>query len=370
MVRSIAAPVVSNQVIAGQVFGERDWLMARLNYDNSPNVFTAMRGAHVTPLHVTSVDGFDAWIYTCMLNVDWDGAPTAYGLDRPDIPDQTGLDPWESAKHGGKLDHARRGDNWSLEWVGLLSVTRDEAIRILRQNGLIPQPVGKGPDTLSAESEAILKRFWDNRTKVTTEDKQTHSLEDQPGNGKFPIVQIPEMSTTIKKGYYVSTTAAPADAGKNVWDPHRYLDSSEVPYSVVPALDGVSMGDFGLVIRNAKGNSTPYTCGDSSGAAKGSTKLGECSGAVYIAMGYENEGDFSFIVFPNSRTGRSLKDKAAAVHAVSDRLRKLSSEDADDLANHCASDPASRFQVRAALTRWGAPAGPASIPASRIPVTA
>jgi hypothetical protein len=29
-------------------------------------------------------------------------------------------------------------------------------------------------------------------------------------------------------------------------------------------------------------------------------KLGECSGAIYLAMGKENEGDFSFIVFLQS----------------------------------------------------------------------
>lgn len=158
----------------------------------------------------------------------------------------------------------------------------------------------------------------------------------------------------IKKGYYVSTTGW-KDVSKEGWDPHRYLDASAIPYSVVPALSGVSMGDYGLVIRNKTGASTPYACGDSSGAKHGSHRLGECSGAVYIAMGLENEGDFSFIVFPNSRSGAALTATGAAAHAVRTQLNKLSADDADDLANHLASDPMARFYIRTAMTKWGAP---------------
>jgi len=38
---------------------------------------------------VTGAGGFSAFVYTCMLNVDWDGAPDCYGLDRPGFPEQT-----------------------------------------------------------------------------------------------------------------------------------------------------------------------------------------------------------------------------------------------------------------------------------------
>jgi hypothetical protein len=167
-------------------------------------------------------------------------------------------------------------------------------------------------------------------------------------------VQIAEMPTTMREGYYVSTTSW-REPGKNLWDPHAYLDASAVPYSVVPALKGVRLGDYGLVVRHKTGASTPYVCGDSSGADKGSTRLGECSGAVYIAMGLENEGDFSFIVFPGSDSKSSLSDTRAAINAVNGQLSKLTADDADDLANHLASDSMSRFQVRSAMTKWGAP---------------
>ncbi len=114
------------------------------------------------------------------------------------------------------------------------------------------------------------------------------------------------------------------------------------------------MGDFGLVIRNQTGASTPYVCGDSSGAKHGSHKLGECSGAVYIALGLD-EGDFSFIVFPRSGSGSSLTDTHAAELAVRAQLSKLSADDADDLANHLSSGYMARFYFRSAMTKCGAP---------------
>jgi hypothetical protein len=134
-------------------------------------------------------------------------------------------------------------------------------------------------------------------------------------------VQIAEMPTTKKTGHYVSTTGW-HDEDKELWDPNRYLDASAIPYSVVPALAGVGMGDYGLVIRNATGASIPYVCGDSSGAKRGSHRLGECSGAVYLALGRENEGDFSFIVFAGSRNGRPLNNPKAAETPVRTRLGK------------------------------------------------
>jgi len=324
--------------------------MASLKFGGPLGGFTDRRKNSVTVRSVTGPSSFSAFVYKCVLNVDWDGAPNAYGLDRPAVAGQTGLDPWESRKHRGGLGNARTGADWSQEWCAVYNVTKGEAIRILRLYGLIPPKPAKGADVLSPASQAILKKFWDNRTTTP----YGHSLENLAGDGKFPIVQIAEMPTTMKAGYYVSTTGW-HDTTKEGWDPHRYLDASTIPYSVVPALHGVSMGDYGLVIRNKTGASTPYACGDSSGAKHGSHKLGECSGAVFIAMGLENEGDFSFIVFPQSGSGGSLTDTGAAENAVRTQLAKLSADDADDLANHLAADPVGRFHIRSALTKWGAP---------------
>jgi hypothetical protein len=306
------------------------------------------RKKSVTVRSVTGPNGFSAFIYNCVLNVDWDGAPDCYGLDRPGFPDQTGLDPWESPKHRGSLKNARREADWSQDWVAVHNVTRAEAIWILRKYGLIPAKPAKGPDVLSQASQALLEKFWDNRAHTVY-----GSLENQRGDGRFPIVQITEMPTTLKKGYYVSTTGF-RDRSKEIWDPNSYIDAARIPYSVLPALNNVSMGDYGLVIRNKTGASTPYVCGDSSGAKHGSHKLGECSGAVYLAMGKENEGDFSFVLFPQSGTGK-VGDTVAAESAVRARLGKLPSNDADDLAKHLASASVDRFHVRSALTKRGAP---------------
>jgi hypothetical protein len=307
------------------------------------------RKKSVTVRSASGTGGFSSFIYNCVLNVDWDGAPDCYGLDRPGVSDQTGLDPWESRKHHGSLANARRSADWSKDWVAVYNVTKAEAIRILRIYGLIPPKPPKGPDVLSADSRALLEKFWDNRAHTVF-----GTLENQPGDGHFPIVQIAEMPTTIKKGYYVSTTGL-RDKSKEAWDPNSYLDASTIPYSVLPALTHVGMGDYGLIIRNKTGASTPYVCADSSGAKHGSHKLGECSGAIYLAMGKENEGDFSFIVFPQSGTGKTT-DTVAAERAIRTQLGKLSDADADDLASHLASGATDRFHVRSALTQWGAPA--------------
>jgi hypothetical protein len=324
--------------------------MASLKFGHPLSGFTDRSKKSITVRSVTGPNSFSAFVYKCVLNVDWDGAPNAYGLDRHGVPGQTGLDPWESPPHHGSLANARKGADWSQHWSAVYNVTKDEAIRILRQCNLIPPKPAKGADVLSPASHEILKKFWDNRTTTA----YGHSLENLAGDGKFPIVQIAEMPTTIKAGYYVSTTGW-HDTSKDGWDPHRYLDAGAVPYSVVPALHAVSMGDYGLVIRNKTGASTPYVCGDSSGAAHGSHRLGECSGAVYVAMGLENEGDFSFIVFPRSGSASSLADTHAAAVAVKAQLSKLSADDADDLANHLSSDYMARFYIRSAMTKCGAP---------------
>src|ERR1700756_4857105 len=87
---------------------------------------------------VTGPSSFSAFIYKCVLNVDWDGAPDCYGLDRPGFPEQTGLTPLESPKRYGSLTDARREGDWSKDWVGIYNVTRAEALRILRKYSLIP----------------------------------------------------------------------------------------------------------------------------------------------------------------------------------------------------------------------------------------
>jgi hypothetical protein len=60
-------------------------------------------------------------------------------------------------------------------------------------------------------------------------------------------------------------------------------------------------------------------------------------------------------VFPQSGSGSSLTDTRTAAYAVRAQLSKLSADDADDLANHLTSDSMARFNIRSAMTNWGAP---------------
>src|SRR6185369_9850440 len=109
--------------------------MAKLKFGSPLGGFTDRSKKSLTVRSVTG-DDFSAFVYKCVLNVDWDGAPNAYGLDRHGVAGQTGLDPWESRKHGGGLGNARTGADWSQHWCAVYNVTRSEAIRILRQYGL------------------------------------------------------------------------------------------------------------------------------------------------------------------------------------------------------------------------------------------
>jgi hypothetical protein len=78
-------------------------------------------GRSTPHISVTPVTGpfFSALLYRCKLNVDWDGAPTAYGKDRPDtashqFPLQKNLKPWERPANNGSLQDARADSDGHL----------------------------------------------------------------------------------------------------------------------------------------------------------------------------------------------------------------------------------------------------------------
>jgi hypothetical protein len=59
--------------------------VAQLSFGKRLSGFTNARKHSVTVQAVTGPTDFSAFVYKCMLNVDWDGAPDAYGLDRPRV---------------------------------------------------------------------------------------------------------------------------------------------------------------------------------------------------------------------------------------------------------------------------------------------
>src|SRR5262249_45364995 len=175
-----------------------------------------------------------------------------------------------------------------------------------------------------ARQEEVLDQFLDTRT-----DTHFGTLEDEPGNKKFPIVQLPELNQP-QKGYYVSISNAHTDEkNHNLWDQNRYLDAGEIPYTVVPRLPRARKGDFGLVIRNRTGEHTSFLLGDSANKL-GSTQLGECSAFIYMTLGEGkyNDENYRFILFPGSGSGAADKDAVDRMDkVVTNQLAKLTDGD-------------------------------------------
>ena len=114
-------------------------------------------------------------------------------------------------------------------------------------------------------------------------------------------------------GYYVSTTAL-SDRNKGNSDPHRYVDSSVMPYIAVPPSlhkEGVHLGDVAMVVyKNAQ-------CGAIVADIGPEGHYGEGSIALAVALGMNASpkhggvvDGVSFVVFPNSQRGwpRTVED--------------------------------------------------------------
>lgn len=311
----------------------------------------ARPAAPVTP--VTGPQNFSALIYRCRLNVDWDGAPKAYGLNRADerkgvagatreqlFPLQKNLAPFENPGDNGSLEDARAdGDR---HWVGVFSRTVQEAQALLRDHH--PYYSRLKPD----EQTYLFSQFLDTRLV-----SPAGSLKDV--NGRFPVVQMAEMGG-VATGYYVSQCQSFTGATNDDWDQHKYVDASAVPYAALPGLPRAALGDFGLVIRPATGRAIPFFFGDT-GAGN---HVGECSGAVKLALAPERNGednDFTFVVFPRSGNGQANGlDQRAAAAGVTAQLTKIRNT-GDALANVIAQQNAERANVRLALRNFGGPDG-------------
>ena len=323
----------------------------KLVFGGSLGGFTARsHSLRIPPTRVSGPSGFSAFIYQCWLNVDWDGAHKCYGLNRPDtstkkFPLQKNLQPWERWDfHHGSLNNARVGGKSANSWSSIVVKTRAEALDLLDKSYL-----GWGGLNVASRQD-VFNQFWDNRTQTPF-----GSLEDA-GNGRFPIVQLPGMGQPAP-GYYVSTSHAfvGSYSSSREWDQNQYWDAGLVPYGVVPKLPGVRKGDFGLVIRNKTGDSTPFFFGDTARVG-GSTNLGESSGFVYLALGESEDEAYSFIVFPGSGSGSADGSALGKMDTVvRSQLSKIA-KTGNPLAQRLAAprDP-QLLNVRRALFEWGGP---------------
>jgi hypothetical protein len=248
----------------------------------------ADRYARIPVFHVSNGLGFSAFVYMCRLNLDFDGAPDAYGLDNPNNAKQQNLNPLERL-HGQK--------------VGLGNAAGDPGDGTKGWKNFLSKPPGSNRKFYWAGIRSA-KRGENIAATMTLDDRdeleaglQDHAKDGKPkvvpkGQGWFPLVQK-------DTGYYISTTSMVADASAS--DSHRYLDSSVVPYAVWAnnwARLGLRQGDFGLAIENVTGANMPYVYGDSGTV----DKVGECSEKLNYALG-KGAGYVTFIAFPGSGAG-------------------------------------------------------------------
>jgi hypothetical protein len=262
-------------------------------------------------IQVTKVSGgpqnFKAFAYRCRLIEDNDGAPTCYGWDNPGgqvsppwpkgTNPQTGLTPLERA-HGQAIGLANASSDANLwrapfYWAGLFAATpafaRANGLRIDMRDGLastLPEP---------APSDGL--------------------------TGKRPVVK--------DTGYYVSTTAQPANPGANLWDQGRYYNAATVPYAVWAnqwawANTGVGLGDVGLAINNSTGAASEFAYLDSgTNYQVGESSRNLCRTLVPTADDVIMVRDvdyISFLAFPGSQGGAG----------VGDQLDKLAAADNGD----------------------------------------
>lgn len=128
--------------------------------------------------------------------------------------------------------------------------------------------------------------------------------ETGKSNGK-PVIQGPP---DPNPGYYISTTAL-EDNTKTVTDPHRYVNSNDIPFIVLPGghFGGAKLGDFSVVV-NRKNDKMAYAIFADIGPKN---KIGEGSIALAKALDINSspkkggfKGEVVYVVFPGSGNGK------------------------------------------------------------------
>lgn len=275
-----------------------------------------------------------ALIYMTHMNVDFDGAPNAYG-------------PQELSPLDSLADAGRYGENG---YYGLIAVGTKEI-----------EP-GDPKHRLVKDVHNL---------KLDLRYPDTH--------GKCPVVQ----KDGPYAGYFVSTTAKRNPTGSTSrYEQSHYRDSSTVPFCALSyglTTKGVGDQDLGIALRydSFRTTSFPFMAGE--GHKKGSKHayaVGECSYKVFLDFGgvpktasqryARNEFPSMFIVFPGSRTSKlqkiSLAENAEdfavflAIQAQTDRAVKGRSglpEFRRYVAGGRKAKPANYESVASALQQYG-----------------
>jgi hypothetical protein len=254
------------------------------------------------PLSVFRASGgsFAAFVYTCVLNLDKDGAATAYGLDNP-----------ANGKHLQPLEYYTRGKHlttYQRQRIGLGNACGDPGDGSKGHKNFNAHSRNfywAGIKALSREEARAQKKLIDDRPDVEAGRKERGAALKSAGEGYFPVIN-PDT------GYYISTTGLAADGSASAYDSKHYLDSSVVPYAVLAgAWNHVNvggkilrLGDFGLAIENSTGAKLGFVYGDTGTP----NKVGECSQKIHDTLGH-GKGLVTFIAFPGSGSGRMITSK-------------------------------------------------------------
>jgi len=240
---------------------------------------------NVEVLKMTGPRGIHGLLYTCHINIDYDGASTAYGP-----PEKVALD------HVVNAGYPR----W---YYGLLALHPQARLFDMDNKSYETFRIG-------TKGELATKHF-----------KVTLDLRFPDSKGRCPVFG--------ENGYYVS--ASPHRHGKfeDFFKQSSYTDAATVPFG---ALSGnlekdakVSLGDCGVAIRYNMDRNCPFYFSD-----RGSTtgpkvnRVGECSYALFLALGGEKKVPYKtpdnnwavcFTVFPGSATGGGKPSMDRAIRA-------------------------------------------------------
>ena len=122
-----------------------------------------------------------------------------------------------------------------------------------------------------------------------------------------PIIQG---ATDPAPGFYISATSL-QDKTKGVRDPRRYVDSTAIPYIVLPGAvlrkTGTKLGDFAAVVNNKNDKLSFAIFADGGPTGKlgeGSINLADVLGIPSSPRRGGASGDVIYIVFPGSGNGK------------------------------------------------------------------
>jgi hypothetical protein len=201
---------------------------------------------------------------------DFDGAPNAYGRDRPGSTLQQGLHPKDHL--GNATTPCANFPNGKYGWCGVIAATKAYASK---NNLLIDDrycAMGHSGGCLSlSKADAAL--------------------------GAYPVIQ----ASGPTKGYYISPTSKVKHGP--VTDPTTYANALTIPMMVQTGTwnnKHARIGDFGWAVRTDFLKGSAFTLGD----ANHSGHVGEISSALFNALGKPREA--SFLVFSGSGKGNGL----------------------------------------------------------------